>query len=295
MRRNGSNHAQSPWASEINGLILENDFTLKGSSLMPMTSAGKRKNIRKKGPSNGWVIDTNNSNKKLGLNLRRTIKPQTLAEMLAYARPSTQAGKNVKGFFRNSGTSPKTYKLGNGFLRRQISQGKISPSNKPTLHQVKSTVTIKPNQITLSPKYKDYYQNQNFSSKDSQKIIEIESPVDNLTATSGASNTATKISLQKPAKSVYKNTQGLQGSIYSASNSIDVRTRIEKETNNDQIHTGEPTVKRAITESGKVRLKQGAINRIREAKIKAEKLVGKEGNNAVFQYQFEMQNKDEET
>lgn len=52
--------------------------------------------------------------------------------------------------------------------------------------------------------------------------------------------------------------------------------------------------KRAITQTSKVRLNKGAVNRIREAKDRAEKLMTKDGNNAVFQYQFEMQNKDEE-
>ena len=150
----------------------------------------------------------------------------------------------------------------------------------------------------MSPKYKEYYQN---NKRGSANVIEIESPVDNITATSGASNTVTKMSSQKPTTNVFRNTQGLQGSIYSASNSIDVRTKIEKEgqyKSKDQLPSEPeqvPMAKRAFTQSGKVRLKTEAINRIREAKKRAENLIGKEGNNAVFQYQFEMQNKDEES
>ena len=143
--------------------------------------------------------------------------------MLAYARPSTQAGKTVKGFFKNNGSSPKVFKLSNGFLRRQISQQKIAPASKPSLSNVKSTATIKPSQITLSPKFKEYYQS---NKRKSTNMIDVESPVDNITATSGASNTLTKTSKQ-PAWVVLKNTQGLQGSIYSASNSVDIRTKIE--------------------------------------------------------------------
>lgn len=297
MKRNGSTQPTQAWPAELKGMILENDFTLKGNGIIPMTSAGKRRNTKKKGiNNNGWII-ANNSRKKIGSTMRRTIKPQTLAEMLAYARPSTQSGKTVKGFFRNSST-PKVFKLSNGFLRRQVSQGKAqSSNNKPALTKVKSTVNIKPNQITLSPKYKEYYQNQK---RGSTKVIEIESPVDNLTATSGASNTLTKAT--KQVMSTYKNTQGLQGSIYSNSNSIDVRTKVEKESqgttkeqqNNDLINQFDTGLKRAITQSSKVRINKNAANRIREAKRKANMLVGKEGNNAVFQYQFEMQNKEEE-
>lgn len=295
MRRNGSNQPQSPWTSEFKGMILDNDFTLKGNGIMPMTSAGKRRN--KKGPNNGWIIANNNSRKKMGSTIRRTIKPQTLAEMLASARPSTQAGKTVKGFFRNTGSSPKVFKFSNGFLRRQISQGKLMQNTKPTLSNVKSTVTIKPSQITLSPKYKEYY-----NKRGSAGVIEVESPVDNMTATSGTSNTLTKMNKQ-PQMNAFKNTQGLQGSIYSASNSIDVRTKVEKDSNamvketnpNDLVYNNDPSVKRAITQASKVRLNKNAVNRIREARKKAENLTGKEGNNAVFQYQFEQQNKEEES
>lgn len=297
MKRNGSNPPQSPWANELKGLVFETDFTLKGNGIMPMTSAGKRRNIKRKPMNDGWVVATSNSQKKIGSTITRTIKPQTLAEMLAYARPSTQAGKTVKGFFKNSGASPKVFKLSNGFLRRQISQAKLLSSSKPSLSNVKSTVTIKPSQITLSPKYKEYYQN---NKRGSMNVIEVESPVDNLTATSGASNTLTKTSKQQVI--TIRNTQGLQGSIYSASNSTDVRPKIEKDGNlqvkEQPTYEGgpvyDPNMQRAITQSSKVRLNTGAVNRIREAKKKAEMLVSKEGNNAVLQYQFEMQNRDEE-
>jgi len=297
MKRNGSTQPQAAWPSELKGMILENDFTLKGNGIIPMTSAGKRRNIKKKTINNGWIM-ANNSRKKIGSTMRRTIKPQTLAEMLAYARPSTQAGKNVKGFFRNNSGSPKVFKLSNGFLRRQISHGKMQNTNKPSLSNVKSTVTIKQSQITLSPKYKDYYQNQK---RGSTNMIEIESPVDNLTATSGASNTLTKATKQQ-VMNTFKNTQGLQGSIYSNSNSIDVRTKMEKDSQgttkeqqpNELINQYDSGAKRAITQASKVRINKNSVNRIREAKRKAEMLIGKEGNSAVFQYQFEMQNKEEE-
>lgn len=298
MKRNGSNQPMSPWTSEFKGLVFENDFTLKGNGIMPMTSAGKRRGIKKKGVNNGWVMANSNSTKKIGSAMRRTIKPQTLAEMLAYARPSTQAGKTVKGFFRNTGSSPKVFKVSNGFLRRQISQGKLLSSQKPSLSNVRSTVTIKPSQITLSPKYKEYYSNKK---KINQNFIEVESPVDNLTATSGDTLTKTK---PQTVQNPYKNTQGLQGSVYSGSNSIEFKTRFEKESvsqnTKDQppselAYTQSENPKRAITQSSAVRIKPGAINRIREAKKKAEMLIGKEGNNAVLQYQFEMQNQEEES
>lgn len=211
MRKNGISQPQSPWANDIKGVLFD-DFTLKGNGIMPMTSGGKRRNIN----TNGNWIENSSSSKKIGSTMRRTIKPQTLAEMLAYARPSTQAGKTVKGFFKNSGHSPKVFKVSNGFLRRQISQEKFMNSNKPALSNVKSTVTIKPSQITLSPKYKEYY-----NKRGSINIIDVESPVDNLTATSGASNTLTKGA--QAIQNTNKNTQGLQGSIYSASNSNDAR------------------------------------------------------------------------
>jgi hypothetical protein len=285
--------------------MLENDFTLKGNGIVPMTSAGKRRSSsKKKTMNNGWVVGNNNSRKKMGSTIRRTIKPQTLAEMLAYSRPSTQAGKTVKGFFRNNGSngsSPKVFKFTNGFFRRQVSQGKLqTPAAKPGLSNVKSTVTLKQSQITLSPKYKDYYQSKK---RGSTNVIEVESPVDNLTATSGASNTLQKINKQ-PVVNINKNTQGLQGSIYSNSNSIDVRTKIENKDSQMQntkehvapelVYNPEIGPKRAITQSSKVRLGKGSVNRIREAKEQAKTLVGKDGNNAVFQYQFEMQNKEEE-
>lgn len=57
----------------------------------------------------------------------------------------------------------------------------------------------------------------------------------------------------------------------------------------------ETVPKRATTQVAKIRLKSGSVNRIREAKKKAEMLVSKEGNNPLFQYQFEMQNKEEES
>lgn len=296
MRKNGSNQPQSPWSTDFKGNVFDNDFTLKGNGIMPMTSNGKR-GFKKKGTNNAWVVANNYQGKKMGSAVRRTIKPQTLAEMLAYTRPSTQSGKNVKGFFRNSnGSSPKAFKFTNGFFRRQASQGKLQQSIQPTLNHVKSTVTIKPSQITLSPKYKEYYQNNRGSSN----MIEIESPVDNLTATSGASNTLTKTTKQQPLINPYKNTQGLQGSIYSASNSIDVRTKKEKELTPKEIQQPETAQneevvpKRATTQVAKIRMNKGGINRIREAKKKAEMLSGKEGNTPLFQYQFEMQNKEEE-
>ena len=203
MKRNGSTQPITAWSNEFKGMVFENDFALKGNGIIPMTSGGKRKNIKKKTINNGWVI-ANNSRKKFGSNIRRNIKPQSLAEMLAFARPSTQAGKNMKGFFKNRG-SPKVYKLSNGFLRRQISQGKLQTTNKPSLNTVKSTVTVKQSQITLSPKYKDYY-NQN-QKRGSTNVIEVESPVDNITGTSAVSNTLAKTSKQ-PTVNAFKNTQG---------------------------------------------------------------------------------------
>jgi hypothetical protein len=298
MRRNGNAQPQSPWSNDFKGTALDNDFTLKGNGIMPMTSAGKRRNFKKKTLNNAWVIAGNYQGKKMGSAIRRTIKPQTLAEMLAYARPSTQHGKNGKGFFRTSnGSSPKAFKFSNGFFRRQVSQGKFQQSAKPSLSRVKSTVSIKPSQITLSPKYKEYYQNN----KGSTNMIEIESPVDNLTAISGASNTLTKTTKQQPISNPYQNTQGLQGSIYSASNSIDVRTKIEKDLKTkefqqtDIVQSAEEVPKRAATQAVKIRMNKGAVNRIRDAKKKFETLTGKESSNPLFQYQFEMQNKEEES
>lgn len=52
---------------------------------------------------------------------------------------------------------------------------------------------------------------------------------------------------------------------------------------------------RTITQSSKIRISTSSVNRIREAKKKAGTLIGKEGNKAVFQYQFEIQNKEEES
>lgn len=132
-------------------------------------------------------------------------------------------------------------------------------------------------------------------------MIDFESPVDNITATSGASNTLTKTGKQ-PAWVVLKNTQGLQGSIYSASNSVDIKTKLEKEQNNQIKEENENeiecdqnvNIKRAITQAGKIRLTKGTVNRIREARKRAEMLTDSNGNNAIFQYQFEMQNKEEE-
>ena len=228
---------------------------------MPMTSTGKRKNIKKKSINNGWVMNTNSS-KKIGNVFRKTSKPQTLAEMLAYNRPSTQAGKTVKGFFKNSGNSPKAFKISNGFLRRQISQGKLTQSTKPTLNNVRSTVTIKPSQITLSPKNKDSCQNKK---RMSTNMIDVESHVDNFTTTNNSSN------------------------------STDVKTRTEKDQHKqDSGNNQDYNPKRASTQAAKLRINKGSVNRIREAKRKAEMLMGKDGNNAVFQYQFEMQNKEEE-
>ena len=217
MRRNGSNQPNTPWTTEFKGILLDTDFTLKGNGIVPMTSNGKRRNIKKKAINNGWIIGTPSSRKKIGSMIRRNVKPQTLAEMLAYSRPSTQAGKPMKGFFKNNNNSPKVFKMSNGFLRRQVSHTKITQSSKPTLSNVKSTITLKPSQITLSPKYKEYYEN---TKRKSTNTIEIESPVDNVTATSGASNTLNKGSKNAKSKNTYKNTQGLQGSIYSNSNSI---------------------------------------------------------------------------
>lgn len=176
MRRNGSNQPQTPWTNEFRGMILETDFTLKGNGIVPMTSNGKRRFIKKKAINNGWVIGTPSSRKKIGSTINRnTIKPQTLAEMLAYTRPSTQSGKTLKGFFKNSNNSPKVFKMSTGFLRRQVSQNQIIQSTKPTLTNVKSTVTLKPSQITLSPKYKEYYEN---TKRKNENMIDIESPVD---------------------------------------------------------------------------------------------------------------------
>mmetsp|Transcript_14486 Transcript_14486/g.14447 ORF Transcript_14486/g.14447 Transcript_14486/m.14447 type:complete len:246 (+) Transcript_14486:148-885(+) len=235
---------------------------------------------------------------KIDSDARSNIKPQTLAEMLAYSRPSTQGGKNLKGFFRNSGGSPKIFKVNNGFIRRQISQGKMQSSNKNTMSNVKSTVTLKSSQVTLSPKYKDFYQNQK---KVSTNMIDIESPVDNLTAASGGSNTLVKTAKQ-PVQNVYKNTQGLQGSIYSVSNSTDIRNKMDKDSQNTkEIQPSEPMgiidtgPQRAITQSSKVRVNKETVNRIREAKKKAGTFMSQNSHKAIFQYQFEMQNKEEES
>lgn len=97
VKRNSNNQLQSPWTTEFKGIIFDNDFTLKGNGIMPMTSGGKRRNIKKKS-DNGWVIMESTSQKKIASGGKKTIKPQTLAEMLAYTRPSTQSGKTVKGF-----------------------------------------------------------------------------------------------------------------------------------------------------------------------------------------------------
>ena len=62
-----------------------------------MTSGSKKRSDKKKS-TNGWVIAESSSQKKIGFGAKKTIKPQTLAEMLAYARPATQSGKHIKGF-----------------------------------------------------------------------------------------------------------------------------------------------------------------------------------------------------
>jgi len=181
-------------------------------------------------------------------------------------------------------------------LRRQVSQGRVAGEGRPSLSNVRSTATIKPSQITLSPKYKDYY-----NKRRGTNLIDVESPVDNITAASGASNTLNKANKQSVV-ATYKNTQGLQGSIYSASNSTDVRAKIEREQSNQIKEQNENEIeydqnvnaKRAVTQSKTVRLNKGSVNRIREAKIKAEMLINSQGNNQIFQYQFELQNQDEE-
>jgi allophanate hydrolase subunit 2 len=165
------------------------------------------------------------------------------------------------------------------------------------LSNVRSTATIKQPQITLSPKYKDYY-----NKRRGTNLIDVESPVDNITAASGASNTLNKVNKQ-PIVAAFKNTQGLQGSIYNASNSTDVRTKIEREQSNqikeqdenDLEYDPSQNVKRAMTQSNTVRINKGSVNRIREAKMKAEMLINSQGNNQIFQYQFELQNQEEET
>ena len=94
----------------------------------------------------------------------------------------------------------------------------------------------------------------------------------------------------------------MQGSIYSASNSIDVRTKTEKEQSNQIKEQNEDeleydqnvNIKRAVTQSNTVRINKGAVNRIREAKKKAEMLISSQGTNPIFQYQFDLQNQDEE-
>ena len=69
-----------------------------------------------------------------------------------------------------------------------------------------------------------------------------------------------------------------------------IKEQSEKELECDQ----DVNMKRAITQSSKVRLGNGSVNRIREARKNAEMLMSSNGNNAIFQYQFEMQNKEEE-
>ncbi|CAI2374995.1 unnamed protein product [Moneuplotes crassus] len=296
MRRNGSTQPQNAWSNELKGMILETDFTLKGNGIIPMTSQGKRRSVKRKANNNGWVFTSNTKN-KMGTKGRRNIKPQTLAEMLAFSRPSTQGGKNLKGFFRNSGGSPKIFKVNNGFLRRQVSHGKMQNPDKPIINHLESTVGLKSSQVTLSPKFKDYYQNQK---KMVANLIDVESPVDNLTAASGASNKLAK-AVKQPIQNAFKNTQGLQGSIYSVSNSTDIRNKMEKDSQNtkemqpsEAMGAFDTIPKRAITQSSKVRVNKEGFNRIREAKKKAGTLMLSQGSKAVFQYQFEMQNKEEE-
>lgn len=84
---------------------------------------------------------------------------------------------------------------------------------------------------------------------------------------------------------------------YSQKESTD-KTIFENTAAVDLVYNQDPSlkvIKRAITQSSKIRLNKGSINRIREARQKAEQMVGRDGNNAVFQYQFEMQNKEEES
>ena len=61
------------------------------------------------------------------------------------------------------------------------------------LGNAKSTAAMKPYQIALSPKFKEYYANK----RRSTNLIEVESPVDNITATSGGSNTINKMNKQQ--------------------------------------------------------------------------------------------------
>lgn len=165
-------------------------------------------------------------------------------------------------------------------------------SSKQMLSHVKSTATIKPSQVTLSPKYKEMYQ---LDQKKSAHFIDVDSQVDNVTVTSGDTNTRAKP--VKPQHNEFKNTQGLQGSIYSASNS-DIRVKPEADSKKINEHEPdvikEPHMIKAISQPSKVQSSVPA-NRIREAKRKAEMLMGKECNSALFQYQFEKQNAEEDT
>jgi hypothetical protein len=70
---------------------------------------------------------------------------------------------------------------------------------------------------------------------------------------------------------------------------------IEEAKDDNELVYEQDFPKRAFTQASKVRSNKGAVNRIREAKEKADSMANKDGNQAVFQYQFEMQNKDEET
>jgi len=157
------------------------------------------------------------------------------------------------------------------------------------LTNTRSTVAIKPSQITLSPKYKEFYQNVK---RRSTNVIDVETPVESVTAVSGTSNTRSKIGKQ-PVQTVVRNTQGLQGSIYSNSNSIDVRAKIVEDEQKQIRQVERDEEKKETPKPYRVRLKKQNIEMVKssghpEGKVKIE------GNSPNFQHQFEMQNDEEE-